>query len=570
MIIKYGNTDITDLILEYKRKGSIDDENIFLLGNTPSYQIDLKIDNESGILDTLSGNICEYASDGTLKGTYMIYEAPEKYTATVKLTCFDSMLKANVPYDSRLVYPATIKDQLDEIGHLTGLLINDSNIPLDILDQEVSWWDNTVSCRNYIGWIAEVSGMNAFSDASGRIVFKQLSMTADWQTDDVESYEVDEIYTLSRVCFDNGLLKLEQGTDTGNTLYLSANNPYIDTLHDPTVELLKTYQGLSVISSTKVKAGGLDDLKLFDIVDYQNMKFICLDLTSTYKGGEYQIQEFNGNLISKNAEKVINRYDDTIRIKKLEVIMDQNEQKMQIIASDIEGQNEKISKFEQDINGISSTVSETTEKVEIIEAAKRYHIELTSSNGTAFRNGDINTNLSVKIYSWDDDISAVVSDGAVKWSRMSTDVAADEKWNRTGKNINITSADLTDYAVFIARWNTIEARVSLVNVNDGTQGKDAILIMADSSNGMSFKNSQIATILTISVIMGDRLIDSHAKLVDVFGDRAKICWQVKNMHDTEFADIDENDPRIDDHGFIFTVNTKDVKTKAVFNYYLDY
>lgn len=347
MIIKYGNTDITDLILEYKRKGSIDDENIFLLGNTPSYQIDLKIDNESGILDTLSGNICEYASDGTLKGTYMIYEAPEKYTATVKLTCFDSMLKANVPYDSRLVYPATIKDQLDEIGHLTGLLINDSNIPLDILDQEVSWWDNTVSCRNYIGWIAEVSGMNAFSDASGRIVFKQLSMTADWQTDDVESYEVDEIYTLSRVCFDNGLLKLEQGTDTGNTLYLSANNPYIDTLHDPTVELLKTYQGLSVISSTKVKAGGLDDLKLFDIVDYQNMKFICLDLTSTYKGGEYQIQEFNGNLISKNAEKVINRYDDTIRIKKLEVIMDQNEQKMQIIASDIEGQNEKISKLDR-------------------------------------------------------------------------------------------------------------------------------------------------------------------------------------------------------------------------------
>lgn len=570
MILKYGNTDITQLVLEYKRKGSIDDETVFLLGNTPSYQIDLKLDNESGIIQTLSGKICVYGDDGNLKGSYWVYEAPEKYTATVKLTCFDSMLMSNIPYDTKLSYPTTIKDQLDEIIHLTGLSIDYSNVALNILSQEVNWWDNTISCRNYIGWIAEISGMNAFADTDGKIVFKGLSMTSDWQSDDVEDYEIDEPFTVSRVCFDNGLLKLESGNDVSNTLYLSANNPYIDTLHNPTAEILKKYQGLSVVSATKVRLGGLDDLKLFDIVEYQKMKFMCLDVTSTYKGGQYEIQDIKGTLTGKNADKVLNRYDDSIRIKKLEVIMNQNEQNLKIVAKDIEEQNKKLTQFEQDLDGFSQTVSETTVRVETIEKSKRYHIELSSNKGTAFKNADIDTILSTKIYSWDDDISAVVSDSAVTWTRLSTNVAEDNKWSKTGKEINITSADLNDFAVFIAKWNSIEARISLVNVSDGAQGKDAILLVADSSNGMSFKNSQIATTLTLSVIMGDRLIDTSTKLVDVFGSDAKIRWQVKNLTETEFTDIPNDDPRISDNGFIFTVSAKDIKTKAVFNFYLDY
>lgn len=131
---------------------------------------------------------------------------------------------------------------------------------------------------------------------------------------------------------------------------------------------------------------------------------------------------------------------------------------------------------------LATSVSETNKRIEVIEASKRYYIELTSSNGTAFRNGDINTNLSVKIYSWDDDISAVVSDSAVTWSRVSADATGDKAWSRTGKSIGITSADLAECATFIATWTTFEARISLVNVYDGesgTPGKDG----RDGSDG---------------------------------------------------------------------------------------
>ncbi|WP_416326142.1 hypothetical protein [[Eubacterium] hominis] len=126
--------------------------------------------------------------------------------------------------------------------------------------------------------------------------------------------------------------------------------------------------------------------------------------------------------------------------------------------------------IQQTKDQVQLSVSETNKRIETIEKAKRYRIELNSSNGTAFRNSDIETTLSVKIYSWDDDISAVVSDSAVTWSRVSSDVNGDKAWNRIGKNINITSADLSDCATFIVKWNIFEERISLVNVYDGESG----------------------------------------------------------------------------------------------------
>ena len=75
---------------------------------------------------------------------------------------------------------------------------------------------------------------------------------------------------------------------------------------------------------------------------------------------------------------------------------------------------------------ITSQIQDTVTKVEKIEASRRYEVKVRSSKGTAFRNGDINTVLSVQIFSWDEDITAVVSDAAVSWRRISSDTPGDE------------------------------------------------------------------------------------------------------------------------------------------------
>ncbi len=102
------------------------------------------------------------------------------------------------------------------------------------------------------------------------------------------------------------------------------------------------------------------------------------------------------------------------------------------------------------------------------------------------------------------------------------------------------------------------------------KGEDAILLMIESSAGNLFKNSNIATTLTVTVIVGDKTITDSTKLKEVFGNTAKLKWQQMRMGETEFTDIDESDTRLSDNGFIFTLNANDINTKAIFNCLLDF
>lgn len=156
MLIKYGNIDVTARLLDYKSSVSFAEG--YLIGNVPVIQIDLKFDNYDGILDNLDIN--EYwevqETNTSAKRYFKVYDQPEKYTKTLSLKLYDDNHLLDIPYDTKLEYPVTIKDQLDEIENLTGLVIIRTNIPSNILSKEVAWYDSTIVIRNYLGWIAEL------------------------------------------------------------------------------------------------------------------------------------------------------------------------------------------------------------------------------------------------------------------------------------------------------------------------------------------------------------------------------------------------------------------------------
>nr|AFN84598.1 prophage protein [uncultured bacterium scaffold00056] len=105
---------------------------------------------------------------------------------------------------------------------------------------------------------------------------------------------------------------------------------------------------------------------------------------------------------------------------------------------------------------------------------------------------------------------------------------------------------------------------------DGEDGEDAVLLQIESTNGNMFRNTDIATILTVTVIVAGAAITSTRQLAEAFGSGARLLWQYKGYGETEFSDIPEDDPRLSDGGFLFTLTAADVKTKAVFNCSLDY
>ena len=104
----------------------------------------------------------------------------------------------------------------------------------------------------------------------------------------------------------------------------------------------------------------------------------------------------------------------------------------------------------------------------------------------------------------------------------------------------------------------------------GDKGEDSILLMIESSNGNIFKNTGVATTLTVNVIVGDQRITSYRQLQERFGSEAYLQWSVKRQGEIEFTYLPANDSRISDNGFILTLNPNDVNVKTVFDCSLNY
>lgn len=324
---------------------------------------------------------------------------------------YDNMLKLNPRYMSELDYKGgnvTIKDQLNEISSLTGLSIDYSNFHDHVLNKKVVWYDNTLSMRNHIGWIAEIAGCNVSINSFGVVVFKEINPYFDFETERVGDYEIEEVWKVSRVCFNNGLVLYEKGNKTNNTLYISENNPYCD--EQSLVDYIyNKYNGLTLMGVSKIKMRGIRNLRLGDVVKYNSIHFIVLSLTANEFGGEsYPIYEINGKLPTKNEEIAENRIDTSVKIRRLQVLYDQNEAALNILTQDVEDNSEKIGELELTTEGFKVSISETETKVEEIE--KRVTVTSISSQY------GISSDKEIAPTSWLDD-RPDISEGQYLWMR---------------------------------------------------------------------------------------------------------------------------------------------------------
>ena len=92
----------------------------------------------------------------------------------------------------------------------------------------------------------------------------------------------------------------------------------------------------------------------------------------------------------------------------------------------------------------------------------------------------------------------------------------------------------------------------------------------DSSNGSIFKNSGVATTLTVVILVAGEQIDTEEKMKSRFGQSAYLEWECKRYGETEYTVIPREDKRLSDGGFIFTLVPEDVDVKSTFNCSLNY
>ena len=148
-------------------------------------------------------------------------------------------------------------------------------------------------------------------------------------------------------------------------------------------------------------------------------------------------------------------------------------------------------------------------------------------------------------------------------SSKSKDIRVDsEGWTTSIQTINANNKYLWTYSVTNYTDGSSKTSEPLIM---GTYGDDAITLYIESSNGNTFKNSDIATILTVHIYVGAERIESAEQLEKRFGKNAYLQWHVKKFGEKEFSPIDIEDTRINDKGFIFTISPRDINKKAVFN-----
>lgn len=118
--------------------------------------------------------------------------------------------------------------------------------------------------------------------------------------------------------------------------------------------------------------------------------------------------------------------------------------------------------------------------------------------------------------------------------------------------------------------STIRRHESLFLNVIGADGEDAILLNIHSSNGLTFKNTKIATTFTVTIHVAGNLIDTSQKMYDYFGEQAQIRWKVRYETDDDYSYIPDDDPRLSDNGFIFTLTADDIRNRATFDCELEF
>jgi hypothetical protein len=99
---------------------------------------------------------------------------------------------------------------------------------------------------------------------------------------------------------------------------------------------------------------------------------------------------------------------------------------------------------------------------------------------------------------------------------------------------------------------------------NGADGEDATLLRIDSSKGTVFKNSNVSTVLSVTIYRGKERITDIDKLHEVFGQNAYLEWSYQRLDEDRYGVMLATDSRLSKDGFELTITPDDVDVKVNF------
>lgn len=205
-------------------------------------------------------------------------------------------ISANTVYEVKSSW--TKKDILNDICSKAGVNTKVTSFLGD--NEALQIWDNSISARTYIAYIAEQAGAIATIDRDGDLIFVylknlQIERIPLWV---VEKYELGKSYEIGRVVYEDGIRAFKyplNEVENKDILFINASNPYISSQN----QIEAIYDLVNGFKIDSLKTGKILGNPAIDPYDY-------IEIYNSYSQSEETIAKtlatytmvYNGVLIS--------------------------------------------------------------------------------------------------------------------------------------------------------------------------------------------------------------------------------------------------------------------------------
>ena len=273
-------------------------------------------------------------------------------------------------------------------------------------------YDNTVSARTYLSYIAEQAGGIAVIGRDGKLYIKTIGeSSATLPLKLFKTFKWGEKFKITRVRYDDGTQLFEKGDTTGNTVYISQDNMYIvdqeqiDNIYNVLKDLeFYSFEGESIIDPA-LDTGDIVVIDGKNVIYQGSMQFSGRWIANIESKIQCKAKEETTRRIP--SQKTINR--------RVESNINQIDGKITRLTEETTENSQKLTKTEQDVNGLTTKVS-SLEKTTVNKVQVQYALGDTLTTPPTAGWSETAPEWQAGKYMWQKTVTTY-SDGATKESK---------------------------------------------------------------------------------------------------------------------------------------------------------
>lgn len=368
-----GNKADPNHIIDFDSTLELFNNNEFCLGCTPEIDIEFEIDKRDLPEDYNEVYVETGVDEEIVPIGYFTIQKPiqdDEFKVKIKATDYMKKFEDNKYDGSDLTFPATMLQVLQDICTKIGVELGSTSFLNS--DKQIAVYDNTVSARTYLSYIAEQAGGFAVIGRDGKLYIKTFGQdTVNVDINLFKDYKWGDKFKVSKVSYEDGVQDYKFGDNTADTIYINQNNMYIvDSKQIENIyNQIKDFEVYSFEGETIIDPA----YDIGDVLIIDGKKVI-------YQGGLEYAGKFKANIKSKiqaktEQESMQTKPSASEKIKRVESEISQIDGKITQLAEQTDENSTTIAEHQVAIGKISDTVKSIESLTKEISGKNKVFLE---------------------------------------------------------------------------------------------------------------------------------------------------------------------------------------------------